>query len=214
MEISLGPADLEGGLGAARAPRLAADRPGGFADCSGWSGGPHPRSLAGSALTRRAGTEIDRLAADAQALHDVAARETPDPIEAMLLAQRIYAGHRQGTTATAPARQTLIAAAVATARYASGGVPRQIAVDAINAVLERIRVFTPRMEPRATVNPWPTTATSDPFDRAQRQLLDEERALRALAEGEAREFRAWSWSSPALSWPRNWTLTAVPTHVH
>jgi len=45
------------------------------------------------------------------------------------------------------------------------------------------------MEPRATVDPWPTTATSDPFDRAQRQLLDEERALRALAEGQVREFR-------------------------
>ena len=61
----------------------------------------------------------------------------------MLLAQRIYAGHRQGTTATAPARQALIAAAEATARYASGGVPRQTAVDAINAALERIRVLTP-----------------------------------------------------------------------
>jgi len=33
------------------------------------------------------------------------------------------------------------------------------------------------------------TATSDPFDRAQRQLLDEERTLRALAEGQVREFR-------------------------
>jgi len=39
------------------------------------------------------------------------------------------------------------------------------------------------------VDPWPTTATSDPFDRAQRQLLDEERALRAVAEGQVREFR-------------------------
>jgi hypothetical protein len=45
------------------------------------------------------------------------------------------------------------------------------------------------MEPRATVDPWPTTTPSDPFDRALRQLLDEERALRALAEGQVREFR-------------------------
>jgi len=96
-----------------------------------------------AALARKAGAEIVRLAADAQALHDLAARETPDAIQAMLLAQRIYAGHRQGTTATAPARQALIAAAEATARYASGGVPRQTAVDAINAALERIRVLTP-----------------------------------------------------------------------
>jgi hypothetical protein len=96
-----------------------------------------------AALARKAGVEIVRLAADAQALHDLAARETPDAIQAMLLAQRIYAGHRQGTTATAPARQALIAAAEATARYASGGVPRQTAVDAVNAALERIRVLTP-----------------------------------------------------------------------
>jgi hypothetical protein len=39
------------------------------------------------------------------------------------------------------------------------------------------------------VDPWPTTATSDPFDRAQRQLFDEERTLRALAEEQVREFR-------------------------
>ena len=96
-----------------------------------------------AALARKAGAEIVRLAADVQALYDVATRETPDAIQAMLLAQQIYAGHRQGTTATAPARQTLIAAAEATARYASGGVPRQTAVDAINAALARIRVLTP-----------------------------------------------------------------------
>ena len=96
-----------------------------------------------AALARKAGAEIVRLAADAQALHGLAAREPPDAIQAMLLAQRIYAGHRQGTTATAPARQALTAAAEATARYASGGVPRQTAVDAVNAALARIRVLTP-----------------------------------------------------------------------
>jgi hypothetical protein len=95
-----------------------------------------------AALARKAGTEIVRLAADARTLHDLATSQTPDAIQAMVLAQRIYAGHRQGTTATAPARQALIAAAEATARYASGGVPRQTAVDAINAALERIRVLT------------------------------------------------------------------------
>ena len=64
-----------------------------------------------AALARKAGAEVVRLAADAQSLHDLAARETPDAIRAMLLAQQIYAGHRQGTTATTPARQALIAAA-------------------------------------------------------------------------------------------------------
>ena len=96
-----------------------------------------------AALARKAGAEIVRLAVDAQTLHGLAARETPDAIQAMLLAQHIYAGHRQGTTATAPARQALIAAAEATARYASGGVTRQTALDAVNAALERIRVLTP-----------------------------------------------------------------------
>ena len=93
-------------------------------------------------LSRKAGTEIGRLAADARTLHGLAISQTPDAIQAMVLAQHIYAGHRQGTTATAPARQALIAAAAATARYASGGVPRQTAVDAINAALERVRVLS------------------------------------------------------------------------
>jgi hypothetical protein len=96
-----------------------------------------------AALSRKAGAEVVRLAPDAQSLHDLAARETPDAIRAMLLAQQIYAGHRQGTTATAPARQALIAAAEATARYASGGATRQAAVDAVNTALERIRALSP-----------------------------------------------------------------------
>jgi hypothetical protein len=96
-----------------------------------------------AALARKAGIEIARLAVDARALHELAAGPTPDAIQAMILAQHIYAAHRQGTSATAPARQALIAAASAAARYASGGVPRQTAVDAINAALERIRVLTP-----------------------------------------------------------------------
>jgi hypothetical protein len=104
-------------------------------------------------LARKAGIEIVRLAADARTLRDLAASPTPDAIQAMVLAQRIYAGHRQGTTATAPARQALIVAAEATARYASGGVPRQTAVDAINAALERVRVLTPAGRPESNRGP-------------------------------------------------------------
>ena len=106
-----------------------------------------------AALARKAGTEIVRLADDARTLHDLATSQTPDAIQAMLLAQRIYAEHRLGTTATAPARQALIAAAEATARYASGGVPRQTAVDAVNAALERIRVLTPMNGPESNRGP-------------------------------------------------------------
>jgi hypothetical protein len=112
-----------------------------------------PERWQAAALARKAGTEIVHLVTDAQALHDLATHETPDAIQAMVLAQRIYAAHRQGTTATAPARQALIAAAEATARYASGGVPRQAAVDAVNAALERIRVLTPMNGPESNRGP-------------------------------------------------------------
>ena len=105
-----------------------------------------PERWQAAALARKAGIEIARLTVDGRALHDLAAGPTPAAIQAMILAQRIYAAHRQGTSATAPARQALIAAAEATARYASGGIPRQTAVDTVNAALERIRVLRVRLE--------------------------------------------------------------------
>jgi hypothetical protein len=89
-------------------------------------------------LTHAAAAETTRLVADARLLRDLAEHEPPDPIAAMLLAQRIYAAHRQGTAATAAARQALIAAAEATARYAGGGLSRQEAVANVNAALARV----------------------------------------------------------------------------
>ncbi len=102
-----------------------------------------PEYWQAAALARQARAELVRLAADAQALRDLAENATPDAIQAMLLAQRIYAAHRGGTSATAPARQALIVAAEATARYASGGASRQTAVDAVNAALARLRALSP-----------------------------------------------------------------------
>ena len=125
-----------------------------------------PERWLAAGLTRRADAEIARLAEDAQTLRDalVADRKQssldssggqpgqtgvevrPDAIRAMTLAQRIYAAHRAGTAATAPARQALIAAAEAVARYAAGGLERNTAVLTLNAALERIRAIAPATE--------------------------------------------------------------------
>jgi len=92
-------------------------------------------------LSRQARGEIGRLEADGQALRALLATEPVDAVQAMLLAQRIYAGYRQGTTATASARQALIAAAAAVARYAGGALTRQEAIEAVNAALQRIQAL-------------------------------------------------------------------------
>lgn len=103
-----------------------------------------PERWQAAALARKAHAEIARLLVDVQTLHTVAAQEPPDAIAAMTLAQRIYAAHRNGTAATAPARQNLITAAETVARYAAGGVERQTALAAVNTALERLRALAPR----------------------------------------------------------------------
>ncbi len=62
-------------------------------------------------LARQANAETEALVKDAAELRRLLEREHTDPIEAMLLAQRLYAGHRTGSTATVAARQALIVAA-------------------------------------------------------------------------------------------------------
>lgn len=94
-----------------------------------------------AALARKAGAEIVRLEADGRALSALAAEEPPDAVQAMLLAQRIYAAQRTGTAATATARAALVAAAADVARYAGGGLSRQVAIEAVNAALERIQAL-------------------------------------------------------------------------
>ena len=61
----------------------------------------------------------------------------------MLLAQRIYAEHRTGSTATVAARQRLIAAAEVTARYAVGAASHQDAIDAYQAAIDSIQTLSP-----------------------------------------------------------------------
>ena len=102
-----------------------------------------PERWLAAALTRQAAVEITRLVDDVQSVREVLAKEPPDAIHAMTLAQRVYAAHRTGTAATAPARQALIAAAEAVARYAAGGLARNDAITALNAALERIQALAP-----------------------------------------------------------------------
>ncbi len=94
-------------------------------------------------LARQAKAETEALVQDAAELRRLLEREHPDPIEAMLLAQRIYAEHRTGSTATVAARQALIAAAEVTARYAVGAATRQDAIDAYHAAMASIEALSP-----------------------------------------------------------------------
>ena len=94
-------------------------------------------------LARQANTEAEALVEDAAALRNLLEREYPDPIDAMLLAQRIYAEHRTGSTATVAARQRLIAAAEITARYAVGAASRQNAIDAYQTAMDSIQALSP-----------------------------------------------------------------------
>ena len=94
-------------------------------------------------LARQANAETEALVADASDLRRLLEREHPDPIDAMLLAQRIYAAHRTGSTATVAARQRLIAAAEVAARYAVGAASRQEAIAAYQAAMASIEALSP-----------------------------------------------------------------------
>lgn len=101
-----------------------------------------PARWTAASLARQARAETARLQQDAGELRAfLAGPANPDPVQAMLLAQRLYAGHRQGTSATAGARQALIDAAATAARYASGAASRDQAVTALNEALARIQAL-------------------------------------------------------------------------
>lgn len=114
-------------------------------------------------LARQARAETVRLQRDGGELAAfLAAPASPDPVQALLLAQRLYAGHRQGVSATAGARQALIAAAATTAQYASGAVSRGEAVAALNDALARIQVLAGPATP-ASATPAPEGALHKVF---------------------------------------------------
>jgi hypothetical protein len=86
-------------------------------------------------LARVARAESESVYRDAEKLVRLLDSAAPDPVNAMLLAQGIYARQRTGTSATAPARQALIAAAEVSARYASGSLDKE---EAFGATVEAL----------------------------------------------------------------------------
>ncbi len=86
-------------------------------------------------LARQARAESEALYHDGVQLAELLDQERPDPVAAMLLAQAITARHRQGTPATTPARQALVAAAQVTAHYVSGAAEREEAAAALERAL-------------------------------------------------------------------------------
>lgn len=101
-----------------------------------------PQRWTAARLARQARRETEVLLHDAQDLRRLLESEHPDPVAAMLLAQRLYAEHRAGSSATVSARQSLIAAAEITARYAVGAVTRQEAIATYAAALTSIQALT------------------------------------------------------------------------
>ena len=93
-----------------------------------------PERWQAAGLARQAMAEVVVIQRDLGSLNQLLAGENPDPVAAMVLAQRIYANHKTGTSATATVRTTLIDAAVRTARYATGTEERNDAVDALMEV--------------------------------------------------------------------------------
>ena len=89
-------------------------------------------------LQRQARKETEHIVKDARELRKILAADEPDPVNAMLLAQRIYADHQDGSSATAAARGALIAAAEATVRATVGEIPHNEAVTTFNGALQRI----------------------------------------------------------------------------
>ena len=95
-------------------------------------------------LERRAEAEVRRLRRDVEDIRSLMERGRPSPVDAMLLAQRVYAHERRGTSATAPARQAAIDAAQTVAEYASGAAERDEAVAAVNRAIDAVDALTPK----------------------------------------------------------------------
>ena len=92
-------------------------------------------------LARVARAESEAVYRDAEKLVRLLDSPAPDPVSAMLLAQGIYARQRTGTSATAPARQALIAAAEVSARYASGSLDKESALAVTVEALGKLEIL-------------------------------------------------------------------------
>jgi hypothetical protein len=91
-----------------------------------------------TALARQAAAETRQLQIDATALYGLLEDPSREPVTAMLLAQRIYAHHREGISATATARNALIDAAALVAQHTAGSATYDETIAAVNRALARI----------------------------------------------------------------------------
>ena len=93
-------------------------------------------------LQKEARKETEMMVRDARRIQAILEKDTPDPVEAMLVAQDVYATYQTGSSATAAARNALIAAAEATVRATVGEIPRDDAVAAYEQAVERINALS------------------------------------------------------------------------
>ena len=113
-------------------------------------------------LQKQARKETEKLVRDARRLQSILESDTPDPVQAMLTAQDIYADYQTGSAATAAARNALIIAAEATVKATIGEIDRDQAVAAWSTAMDRIGTLstTTGFAPLATRTPTPTPATT------------------------------------------------------
>lgn len=102
-----------------------------------------PERWQAAALARQAMAEAEIVQQDLASLNRLLSAENPDPVTAMLLAQRIYANNKTGTSATAAVRTTLIEASEVAARYATGAAERNAAVSAQDKVVVHLGKLLP-----------------------------------------------------------------------
>ena len=101
-----------------------------------------PERWQATALARQAAAETRQLQIDATALYELLDDPSSEPVTAMLLAQRIYARHRQGTSATATARNALIDAAAIVAQHIAGSATYDETISAVNKAFVRIEALS------------------------------------------------------------------------
>jgi len=103
-----------------------------------------PEIWQAAALARKAAAETVVLQRDLVQLHALLEDESTQPVAAMLLAQRIYANQKNGTSATATARNALIDAAETNARYASGAAKRNDAIQRLTIAQRQADLLNPQ----------------------------------------------------------------------
>jgi 1,2-phenylacetyl-CoA epoxidase PaaB subunit len=109
-------------------------------------------------LQKQARSETKALVRDAARLQAMLENPHPDPVEAMLLAQDIYARRQSGSSATAAARGALVAAAEATVRAAIGEISRDEAIASFSVLIAHIAPLSATVALKNAPSP-----TSTPF---------------------------------------------------